>query len=133
MNAGKVIVYISAFVFALLVGHLFSGAQTKFKKKTELRKIGVKPCNYNQYIELQKKANNAKEEHLKQTELLHKLKLEHEKYLRLQKSYTEHMKEHKTHTHENENEKNPELLKLKELVQMTYKQNVTRKLLRNVH
>ena len=43
------------------------------------------------------------------------------------------MKEHKTHTHENENEKNPELLKLKELVQMTYKQNVTKKLLRNVH
>lgn len=109
MNHSKVIVYVGVFSIALLVAHLLSGAQTKFKKKSTFRKIGVKPCNYKQYNELQKKVDSTKEEHMKYMKLLHKW--EHEKYLRLEKNYTEHMKKHKTHTHEKE--ENPELLQFK--------------------
>ena len=88
MNIYTCVIYITVFVIALGIAHLNAGVNIKVSTKP-LKKIGVKPCNYNEYIALKRSLRDVKKEHQEHMKMLHLW--EDKKYDQLQKNFSKYI------------------------------------------
>ena len=103
MNIYTCVIYITVFVIALGIAHLNAGVNIKVSTKP-LKKIGVKPCNYNEYIALKRSLRDVKKKHQEHMKMLHLW--EDKKYDQLQNNFSKYIKQHDHKWHNNNNNNN---------------------------